>query len=179
MRTLALGIVIASLALGLGAGFTTARALAPRIVYEHSAEEVAAAAQTEEEHTVLQAVDSWVRESNKSNYLRISTYDLRAATREDNPEGGPYVILDVRDNVDWLDKHIEGATSVPLNGMTVLLDRLPPDKSTPIVTYCGDGNRGALAVAALRTLGYSNVRTLSGGLNAWLADGFPVTTYRY
>jgi rhodanese-related sulfurtransferase len=179
VRTLAITIVVTCLAFGLGAGFASARALTPHVVYQRTPEETPDGARTTDNQTVRLAVDGWVRESAKSNSLRISTYELRAATREDAPEGGPYAILDARDHVDWLDKHIQGSISVPLNSLTTLLSALPIDKTTPIVTYCGDGNRGALAVAALRTLDYSDVRTLQGGLAAWLADGFPVTTYRY
>jgi rhodanese-related sulfurtransferase len=54
------------------------------------------------------------------------------------------------------------------------LDRLPTDKAAPIVTYCMAGHRGAIAMMALRMNGYSNVRSIFGGLNSWVAAELPV-----
>ena len=54
------------------------------------------------------------------------------------------------------------------------LDKLPAlDK--PIVVYCAIGHRGAMAMAALRLLGY-DARSLGGGFNAWAKANLPVET---
>jgi rhodanese-related sulfurtransferase len=54
------------------------------------------------------------------------------------------------------------------------LDQLPADKAAPMVVYCASGHRGAIAMMALRQLGYTNVRNLGGGLGAWKAAKLPV-----
>jgi rhodanese-related sulfurtransferase len=41
--------------------------------------------------------------------------------------------------------------------------------------YCHSGNRSAAAVAAMRTLGFTNVSELDGGITAWQTAGYPVT----
>ena len=46
------------------------------------------------------------------------------------------------------------------------VDEIVPDKSAPIVCYCAGGNRGALAADTLQKIGYSNVVSIQGGLNA-------------
>jgi rhodanese-related sulfurtransferase len=51
---------------------------------------------------------------------------------------------------------------------------LPEDKSTRVVTYCGTGHRCLLAMMMLRSYGYTDVRNLVGGLQAWQAEGLPV-----
>jgi rhodanese-related sulfurtransferase len=44
-----------------------------------------------------------------------------------------------------------------------------PDLDTPIITYCNVNYRGALSADTLRTMGYSNVRYIEGGLKAYRA----------
>ena len=47
--------------------------------------------------------------------------------------------------------------------------RLRPDAR--VLLYCSDGARSTLAIISLRTLGYTNVAQLQGGLAAWDAVG--------
>ncbi len=44
------------------------------------------------------------------------------------------------------------------------------DPARRTILYCASGGRSALAVEALRQLGYSNVAHLDGGLKAWTAS---------
>jgi len=48
---------------------------------------------------------------------------------------------------------------------------LPKDKNTPIILYCRSGNMSAKALETVRRLGYTNVRHLAGGMEAWQAQG--------
>lgn len=52
-------------------------------------------------------------------------------------------------------------------------DELVPSNRT--ILYCASSCRSALAVQALQGLGYTDVAHLDGGLNAWIAQGRPVT----
>lgn len=49
---------------------------------------------------------------------------------------------------------------------------LPKDRSAEIVIYCRSGRMSAIAAPALVKLGYTNVRELKGGFNAWVAAGY-------
>ena len=53
---------------------------------------------------------------------------------------------------------------------------LPPDTGTPVAVYCKTGRMSAIAGAALRQLGYTDVVELRGGMDAWAADGRPLLT---
>ncbi|MFZ5932707.1 MAG: rhodanese-like domain-containing protein, partial [Patescibacteria group bacterium] len=44
---------------------------------------------------------------------------------------------------------------------------LPKDKKTPIVLYCKTGRMSAEALTTLKGMGYTNVRHLEGGMDAW------------
>lgn len=84
-------------------------------------------------------------------------------------------ILDVRSAEEWTaNGYIEGAVNVPVIDVPANLAQLPADKAAPIVVMCASGHRGALAQMYLQFLGYTNVRNLGGGLNAWIAAELPV-----
>lgn len=50
-------------------------------------------------------------------------------------------------------------------------DRLPDDRSTPILVYCKTGRMSADAATALMDAGYRDVAYLDGGMDAWQAAG--------
>jgi rhodanese-related sulfurtransferase len=84
-------------------------------------------------------------------------------------------ILDVRSQAEWdADGHIEGSVLVPITDLPANLDQLPADKAAPVVTTCKSGHRGAIAQMYLQFLGYTNVRNLNGGINAWIGAELPV-----
>ncbi len=88
--------------------------------------------------------------------------------------GNAPFIVDVREPSEIeANGYIKGAINLPLRTLLQNLDKLPAlDK--PIVVYCGIGHRGAMAMASLRLLGYTDVRSINGGFNAWVKANLPV-----
>lgn len=85
-------------------------------------------------------------------------------------------MIDLREATEITDNgYIDGAVTIPLRSLLDNLDKLPA-QDQPIVVYCGVGHRGGIAVEVLQLLGYTNVRSISGGFNAWKAAGLPVAT---
>src|SRR5262249_15695629 len=89
----------------------------------------------------------------------------------------------LRQEIALLDVRHEGqfATAHPLFAANMAADRIAleaavrlPRKDTPIVLY--DDGEGQVAPAAdrFKALGYSNVRALGGGLQAWRAAGYEI-----
>ncbi|WP_425148247.1 rhodanese-like domain-containing protein [Deinococcus sp.] len=75
--------------------------------------------------------------------------------------------------------HIEGTdVSVPydvIGQKDGLYSRaLPADKAAPLILYCRSGNMSAQAHTTLNQLGYTNVRELKGGFDAWKEAGYPL-----
>jgi phage shock protein E len=80
------------------------------------------------------------------------------------------VLIDVRDEEEFNAGHIDGATHVPRSTLEDRIAEVVPDKQTPIVAYCGGGNRGALAADTLQDLGYQDVMSIAGGMANYKAQ---------
>lgn len=73
-----------------------------------------------------------------------------------------------------LDVHVPEQTHIPstdafiaYNELAKNQDKLPQDKSTPILVYCRSGSMSKAASEEIFKLGYANVYDLKGGLNAY------------
>jgi len=85
-------------------------------------------------------------------------------------------VLDVR-NPDEVDIcRIEGSEVIPLSRLLEGLPRL--DSARDIVVHCHHGMRSAQAVNFLRGLGFTRVKNLRGGIDAWSTEVDP-TVPRY
>jgi rhodanese-related sulfurtransferase len=101
---------------------------------------------------------------------------VAAAKLSEELAGEAPFLVDVREPGEVAENgYIEGAINLPIRTLTQNLDKLPA-LDEKIVVYCASGLRGGYAITALRLLGYTNVRNLSGGLGAWTKAGLPVET---
>lgn len=62
--------------------------------------------------------------------------------------------------------------------ITRQVSRLPEDRGRPIAVYCMTDGMSADAARSLAALGYSDIVELRGGMQAWQADGRPVSQTR-
>lgn len=56
---------------------------------------------------------------------------------------------------------------IPYDQINQNLDKLPTDKSTPILVYCRSGSMSSQATQAIAALGYTTVYDLEGGTNTY------------
>ena len=79
--------------------------------------------------------------------------------------GQPPVLLDVRQ--DWETKlcRLENSIHIPIEEIELRTEELNPENE--IVVYCHQGVRSAAVAEYLRSLGFSSVRNLAGGLDSW------------
>jgi molybdopterin/thiamine biosynthesis adenylyltransferase/rhodanese-related sulfurtransferase/molybdopterin converting factor small subunit len=75
-------------------------------------------------------------------------------------------LLDVREPGEWEIAHLDGAVLIPRRQLPERVDQLA--QARELVVYCKSGRRSADAVRYLRDLGFTNVRHLKGGLDAWV-----------
>jgi rhodanese-related sulfurtransferase len=83
-------------------------------------------------------------------------------------------LLDVRQPQEWQAGHIAGATLVPLGELPARLAEVP--RGRQVVVVCHSGNRSAKGRDVLLAAGYPSVTSMAGGMTAWTAAGFPMTT---
>ncbi len=83
------------------------------------------------------------------------------------------VLVDVREDSEWAQGHIPGATHLGKGVIERDVERFFPDKDDPLVLYCGGGYRSALAGDNLQKMGYTNVISMDGGWRAWVEAGYP------
>lgn len=86
------------------------------------------------------------------------------------------VVLDIRTPEEFEAGIIEGAINIDFYepSFASTLDTL--DKDAEYVVYCRSGNRSGQARQTFESLGFTNVTEIEGGILAWSASGFPVTT---
>ena len=77
-----------------------------------------------------------------------------------------YIILDVRTQEEYEDKHIPDAVCIPNETIGSAEIPEPPDKDQLILVYCRSGNRSKQAAGKLVSLGYTNIVEF-GGINSW------------
>lgn len=86
--------------------------------------------------------------------------------------GDDLVVLDVRENHEWAEGHIEGAIHIPLGELQARVGELDPSVRTLVV--CHLGGRSARATQWLHAQGH-DVTNVAGGMEAWQLAGRPVT----
>jgi rhodanese-related sulfurtransferase len=102
-------------------------------------------------------------------YGVITVDALNTALAEEQP-----FLLDVRQPSELEEGgHIEGAINIPLRELAQHTDLLP-GFDTPIVVYCGSGTRSTIGMTALEGLGWTDVKSMKGGMAAWVEAGYPV-----
>jgi adenylyltransferase/sulfurtransferase len=94
----------------------------------------------------------------------ITTTELRSILHQ--PFDG--LLIDVREPAEHAVAHIEGSRLIPLQTLPEHVGSLPKDKE--ILVHCKAGGRSAKAVQFLLDHGFTHVKNVAGGMDAWLAE---------
>ena len=81
------------------------------------------------------------------------------------------IIIDVRETWEHEEGRIVGAQNIPLNSLPDKLDDIDEWKNQEVIVHCKGGGRSASAKAYLTQQGFTNVRNLEGGFQAYTAAG--------
>jgi len=85
------------------------------------------------------------------------------------------LIVDVREDNEYLSGHIINSKHIPLGYFNERLKELEKYKSDPIIVGCKTGQRSGQACVILKKAGFEKVYNLSGGVSAWQAENLPLT----
>ncbi|WP_201983415.1 rhodanese-like domain-containing protein [Hymenobacter rubidus] len=80
-------------------------------------------------------------------------------------------IIDVREPWEHEEARMPGAQNIPLGTLPEKLDDLDAWKEQEIIVHCKSGARSGQAKAYLTQQGFTNVRNLLGGYQAYAAEG--------
>lgn len=94
----------------------------------------------------------------------ITTAELRTLLANNYPG----LLIDVRETDEHAIAHIEGSILIPLNTLPEKIESLPRDRE--ILVHCKAGGRSARAVQFLLGQGFTQVKNVTGGMDAWLAE---------
>jgi rhodanese-related sulfurtransferase len=83
------------------------------------------------------------------------------------------VVLDVREDDEWVHGHIDGAVHIPMGEIPSRLDDLP--EGDPLYVACRGGGRSARVAAWLNQNGFDAVN-IGGGMGEWEAAGRPMVS---
>ncbi len=80
-------------------------------------------------------------------------------------------VLDVRTPEEYAAGHLEGARNIDFRAPSFRAELEKLDKSTPYAIYCRSGGRSGQALEVMRSMGFTSVVNLDGGMLAWQGEG--------
>ncbi len=107
-------------------------------------------------------------QQQKAPMVNLTAADLLAQVKA----GGKPFIVDVRTPEEFAAGHIDGAKNIDLQTIEKGIKAVP--KEQEIVLICRSGNRSAQAYEILAQLGYTKLKNVTGGMQAWEQAGGPV-----
>lgn len=84
------------------------------------------------------------------------------------------LVLDVREAPEFEKGRVIGARNMPLSQFEAHAGDFEKHKAKPVIVVCEHGSRSGGAVGRLRKLGFEQVFTLAGGVEAWKQAGLPL-----
>ena len=117
---------------------------------------------------MAQSIDKLLKQYRSTTIPYMSVQEL-AMPKTD------VIILDSREAKEYKTSHLKGAINVGYDYFQLdSIEKIIPNKSTPIVVYCSVGIRSELIADSLKRAGYDQVKNLYGGIFEWKNNDFPV-----
>ncbi|MCF1458430.1 MAG: sulfurtransferase, partial [Shewanella sp.] len=93
---------------------------------------------------------------------------------EDYQDDDSWQLVDVREDREWLKDRLPRAVHLGRGVIERDIETRFPDKSRPLLLYCGGGYRSVLSAHNLQLMGYTKVASLVGGYRAWVQRLLPL-----
>ena len=82
-------------------------------------------------------------------------------------KGEPVHLVDVRQQWEHDTAALPGSQLIPLDQLSLRAGEIQPADDALVVVYCHHGIRSLSGAALLQHLGFRNVASLAGGIEAW------------
>ena len=118
----------------------------------------------------------------KSRIQQVSVHDLFDAMKNHKT-----ILIDVREPEEFQASAIDHTVNYPRGVLEMRIHQHPLAshhydtvqalehlKDQPIYLICGTGGRSALATDTLQNMGFTQVKSVQGGYQAWVEQGYPV-----
>ncbi|MDP4007622.1 MAG: DUF1573 domain-containing protein [Candidatus Peregrinibacteria bacterium] len=130
---------------------------------------------------IEEAMDAMMGDHDDDEYDDLPAYEISVVDLMKSILGKKNIkIVDVREDSEAKDTGvIEGAIHLPVGSISMdAMTKNGLSKDDQIVVYCASGNRSRQAYELLTTLGYTNVKSMHGGLTHWVEDKLPVVKWK-
>jgi len=94
-----------------------------------------------------------------------------AAMIQDNWKNDKFVVIDVRTSKEFEENHIDGAINIDFDSASPQAEIRYFDRSAIYLLYCRAGNRSSRALEIMKSMGFTRVAHIAGGINAWKQAG--------
>lgn len=101
-----------------------------------------------------------------------SAHETDVATTARALENRTAQIVDVREQDEWAEGHIADAIHIPLGELPTRQKELDPQR--PLITVCRSGKRSLVAAEQLLGGDFRDVKSLAGGMKAWVKSDQPI-----
>lgn len=99
--------------------------------------------------------------AQQSSFIRAQ--DVSAVQQQD------YLLIDVRTPEEYQEGTIPSAINIDVENDAFRSEVEKIDKNTPLIIFCKLGGRSETAAEILSNIGFTNVKEIEGGFEAWRA----------
>jgi len=110
----------------------------------------------------------------KKDVAEISVAEVKHDVQTGTP---PYLLIDVREPNEFAAGTVPGAVAIPRGQLELQITKVTQDENQPIVCYCGGGTRSLFAAQQLKTMGFTNVKSMAAGFRGWKEAGGTIAPY--
>lgn len=115
-----------------------------------------------------------IDQRNKSidNQSNLTIIKVDANTFDQLTKQPDAIILDIRTDQEYHDGSLPGSKNIDFYQTELFKKELEKlDKSAKYLIFCRSGNRSAKAIELMKSLGFTNVAELDGGIISWQNAG--------
>jgi hydroxyacylglutathione hydrolase len=122
---------------------------------------------------VAGGMNGWLSAGLRHETLpQISVHQLNERLSADGKNG--WSVVDVREDEEWAEGHIQGASHMNYKGMGEELLEFSFSRDETLAIVCARGVRSSTGASLLRRHGFQEVLNVVGGMGAWVAAGYDV-----